>query len=426
MKIKNIHLENFKSFVETDVDFDKFNLLLGANSAGKSNIISSFKFISDILNRGIDNAISLQGGIEYLANATTAKGSPIKVSFEVDTTNKKWIRILRKENLGMKIKNLKYEFIISPNKKGSGYKIDSDNMNILYDCFTFNPKVKNERFVPLNTQYNLLFSRINMKKNISIDTQIKGTSSQIYKEDKNILQALGAYIFAEIMKDETKELMLYKASMLLPPMFTTDGFIRLFDFDPKKLKKPCPMLSIKSLEEDGSNIAAVLKNLLKDKIKKKLLIKLVRDCLPIVEDIKIENNFDQSFSFMVKETYCNKNFHSNFLSDGTVSIIAIIISLFFEEKANIIILEEPERNIHPALLQSIIEMIKDVSKDKQIILTTHNPEIIKHVTPSDILFVKRDEFGQSVITNPNNSEAVNCFIQNELGLDDLFIEGLLG
>jgi predicted ATP-dependent endonuclease of OLD family len=78
------------------------------------------------------------------------------------------------------------------------------------------------------------------------------------------------------------------------------------------------------------------------------------------------------------------------------------------------------------LLQKVVEMAKDVSNSRQIIFTTHNPEIIKNVSLESIILIKRDNTGSSVAIRPSNSEAVKCFLENELGLEELFLQNLLG
>ena len=37
MPIKRIHIGNFKSFSEIDVELSRFNVVIGSNAAGKSN-----------------------------------------------------------------------------------------------------------------------------------------------------------------------------------------------------------------------------------------------------------------------------------------------------------------------------------------------------------------------------------------------------
>lgn len=71
-------------------------------------------------------------------------------------------------------------------------------------------------------------------------------------------------------------------------------------------------------------------------------------------------------------------------------------------------------------------MAKDVAMQKQVIFTTHNPEILNNSTLESIRFIQRNKNGFSVVSTPANNERVKTFINNELGLSELFLLNLLG
>ena len=95
---------------------------------------------------------------------------------------------------------------------------------------------------------------------------------------------------------------------------------------------------------------------------------------------------------------------------------------FIFRKKSLTIIEEPERNIHPHLISKIINMMKDASKKKQIIVTTHNPEMVKNADLEDILLVSRDKDGFSTITRPADKVEVNTFLKNEIGIEELYVQ----
>lgn len=107
-------------------------------------------------------------------------------------------------------------------------------------------------------------------------------------------------------------------------------------------------------------------------------------------------------------------------------MLALIIALYFEKSSGIMIIEEPERNLHPQLMSKIVEMAREMSAEKQIIITTHNPEFVKYAELDSILFAKRTSDGFTKINKPQDSSMVNTFINEDLGVDELFISGLLG
>lgn len=135
---------------------------------------------------------------------------------------------------------------------------------------------------------------------------------------------------------------------------------------------------------------------------------------------------DKSLFFAIKEQYNHDIFlPASLLSDGTISVTALIIALYFEHMP-FIIFEEPERNIHPSLLTKIVNMMKEVSREKQIIVTTHNSQIAKHADLENLLFISRDKHDFSTISIPSQQEDIRVFLKNEIGVEDLFIQGLLG
>ena len=165
--------------------------------------------------------------------------------------------------------------------------------------------------------------------------------------------------------------------------------------------------------------------MLKSKPEREKLDNILKDCLPFVESISTESNFDRSVSYKIKESYSNKPLYANFLSDGTVSVLAIIMALNFENNMGTIILEEPERNLHPFLMNRLIEMAEETSREKQIIITTHTPELLKHADINDVFLVSRSNKGFSSVSKPKNNKLVQEFLKNEVGIDSLFIQNLL-
>lgn len=174
-------------------------------------------------------------------------------------------------------------------------------------------------------------------------------------------------------------------------------------------------------------LAIVLKNILKNRKEAEKFSDLIRSILPFIEKVDVEKLMDKSLIASLKETYSKKKFPAFLVSDGTVNIVALIIALYFEEKP-LIILEEPERNIHPYLISRVLEMMKDVSnvmKKKQIILTTHNPEIVKYADIDHLVFMYRDENGFSRISRPSEKEQVKTFLENDIGIEELYVHELL-
>ena len=303
---------------------------------------------------------------------------------------------------------LNYYLKINPNERGEGYKISKEKLVINFLKFQ-----KNEDMLKEIEEFSL---RINRDSNNKISDDYKEN-----KDDNNELISL-KQILRFIEKD----------GLLINNFFSSFGIlyrynnkIKIYNFDVNSLKSPSSIVARSELEEDGSNLVNIIQQLLKSKSNKEKLNKILKTILPFIDDIKVENNVNKSLFFKVKESYNKKEFPSYMLSDGTVNILAVIVALYFQNSDNIIVLEEPERNIHPKLLNILVSLLEDISTKKQIFLTTHNPYIIKEANLNDVILVSRNEKGISKVSKPINDENVKLFLENDLGIEDLFINGIL-
>jgi predicted ATPase len=213
--------------------------------------------------------------------------------------------------------------------------------------------------------------------------------------------------------------------LFFPPWERISASVCFYDLSPKTAKNLIPISGKTELEEDGKNLALILNPILEDKDKKRKLINLLSDVLPFVNNIGTKKYAEKSLMITLKEKYFSEEeLRADLLSDGTIEIITLLIILFFEEKS-VVFIEEPERHLHPYLLSRLVSLMKDASKNKQIIVTTHSSEIVKHADIKDILLVSRSEEGNSEIKRPADNEQVKVFLKNELGLEDLFVQNLL-
>jgi len=443
MSIKKIRVSNFKSFKELDIELSKFNVLIGANASGKSNFVHIFEFLRDIVNHGLDNAISMQGDVEYFRNMNI--GSDDNFSLEIFSDQESKFRIegqIKDEEIGVKIYEYIYKFVIKFVKKK--YIILEDKLRLRCKFVRLiKQKEKMKEIEALGEGEIIIF--VTDKREIALD--LKKPENLLIETDKiplfgpaaeftfpqlppkmTLINLLTGPIFTPFIpfllsaffKDFIYE---FDPSLFIGVKFFKD--ISVYNIDPKLTKKAAEFSATTELEGDGRNLAIVLRNIIKDKEKKRKLFNLLRYILSFIDDLKVKTLHDRSLFVNLREIYSKEKFFPAYLiSDGTINITALIIALYFEEK-NFIIIEEPERNVHPYLISKVIEMMKDVSKEKQIIITTHNPEIVKHAKPEDIFLISRDKEGFSKICRPAEKTEIKIFLQNEMGIDELYVQNLL-
>lgn len=186
------------------------------------------------------------------------------------------------------------------------------------------------------------------------------------------------------------------------------------------------MTGKRELEENGSNLSIVLKSITDSPTDRKKLISLVKDVLPFIEKLNVNNVAGKYLLFNMREVFNQKEYPASLILDGTINVIALITALYFEGHP-IIFIEEPERNMHPHLMSKVVNILRDASSKKQIFVTTHNPEVVRYAGLDNLLLIKRNDKGYSQFIKPKENESeVKNFLENDIGLDDLYVNELLG
>src|SRR3989304_170804 len=89
--LKRIEISGYKSIEHSDIEIRRLNVLIGANGAGKSNLISLFKFIYEIRQNRLQEYV-----LKWGANSLLYYGSKItqqiqtELYFEGEPANFKW------------------------------------------------------------------------------------------------------------------------------------------------------------------------------------------------------------------------------------------------------------------------------------------------------------------------------------------------
>ena len=391
-----------------------FNILIGSNASGKSNLIQVFIFLRDIAKYGLSNAISLQGGVDYLRNTVIGPAEELsfKIEYTLEEKKRDVIGVREHAPIYFEPEHLVYEFSIRFTDSQAGYEVQKDQLQITGEFF--GPATPGEQIGPGCLKLSLVDGEIRYDL-------VPPKGFVVRDED----------LFPHLFQKQEKAFTRLIANIPMnipgvPPLEWIFRGIKIYDFDPRLLKKAAPMLGKTELEKDGSNLAIVVKSITEDPERKMAFLNLVRDMLPFVEDIAVEKFLDMSLFMKVREMYSgNKYIPASMISDGTINIAALIVALFFEDRP-VTIIEEPERNIHPALISKLVAMFRDASRRKQIIVTTHNPEMVKHVKIEDITLITRDPGGFSRLSRPVDKQEVRTFLEHEIGIDELFIQDLLG
>lgn len=160
--------------------------------------------------------------------------------------------------------------------------------------------------------------------------------------------------------------------------------------------------------------------------------KILHKVLPFKPEWSIDQS-DQGAYFL--KFYNGDNSHtSDGMGEGIVSIFAIVDSLYDSNPGDVIVIDEPELSLHPALQKRVFRLLNNFSKDRQIIISTHSPyfvDIKSIINGSQLVRVINDGSGTEIYQLSSDGRGVieklasgNIYNPHTFGLDtrELFFQ----
>ena len=149
------------------------------------------------------------------------------------------------------------------------------------------------------------------------------------------------------------------------------------------------------LEPDSSNLGLVLSRLRREPAVKQRLLRALRALYDGIDDydIQIEGGTVQVFfhegRFTVPATR---------LSDGTLRYLCLLAILCHPNPPPLVCIEEPELGLHPDVLPTIAELLKEASERTQLIVTTHSDVLVDAMTdrPDAVLVAEKTPAGTTL------------------------------
>ena len=81
------------------------------------------------------------------------------------------------------------------------------------------------------------------------------------------------------------------------------------------------------------------------------------------------------------------------LSDGTLRFICLVTALLQPRSPSTIIIDEPELGLHPYAISVLANLVKQASSEMQIIVATQSSILLDHFDPGDVIVIDREQEG---------------------------------
>ncbi|MGO1247315.1 MAG: AAA family ATPase [Oceanisphaera sp.] len=148
------------------------------------------------------------------------------------------------------------------------------------------------------------------------------------------------------------------------------------------------------LREDGANLAAFLYRLQKNyPTHYKRIVRTIRMVAPFFTDFYLRATTDNADAIQLEwlEGEQDMPFKASELSDGTLRFILLATVLLQPEEfmPSSVIVDEPELGLHPYAINVLAELIKSVSMQHQLIISTQSVELMNQFDVEDLIVVDK-------------------------------------
>lgn len=340
------------------------NLLLGINGSGKTSFLNAFRLLFEgIVGMGFEKLFQeMWGGFDAVANANDAmEVSRIELSFVFD-----------KDKLSQPFVDYRFEndviYTIGIRRRASvGYMLDeritcihNGEEQVCLESDQAQGKVMSGYFSSMGTalSYEKLDDSISDRE--LIVRQI-GPSKR--------------YLYLYSIRQAVLSFALYSS------FDTSIG---------SKIRKSVEFTSDTRLREDGTNLAQLL-NIFKNENQMvfERIEKSFRKINPGFVDLNF-NNFGARLYMSLREKNMRHSIGMEHLSDGTLRYMLLACILMNPVRGGFIGVDEPEGRLHPDMINSIADMLKEASKDSQLIIATHSPLLLNLFELEDILVFEKN------------------------------------
>ena len=156
------------------------------------------------------------------------------------------------------------------------------------------------------------------------------------------------------------------------------------------LKKTADLNDNRFLRHDGANLAAFLYYLSRKHADSYNLIRrTVQLVAPFFDDFRLEPLAlnEETIRLEWRHRASDAYFAASSLSDGSLRFIALATVLLqpVSLRPSVILLDEPELGLHPATITILAALVKQVSVETQVVLSTQSSLLLDHFRPEDVL-----------------------------------------
>lgn len=342
--VRRLILKRFRSIPSERIEFGNPMFFVGRNGSGKSNLVDAFSFLADSMAVPLQAVFDRRGGITAVRNRTSGKSYPPNLGLGVEFGS------LHGETSGGR-----YAFEVRA-LKNYGFEV-----------------VREQCLVEHSGGSRSWFER----GNGSFRSNVKGLDPALDTTALSLPLVGGDARFA--------------------PIVSVLSRFRVYSIEPAKLREMQDPDGGTSLRTDGSNTASVLQEIGRHSPEQLARVgEILATIVPNTNAVRVRKHGNKLSLEFIQEwddsaTDSKKwrvgeeskggapkrlSFEAFNMSDGTLRAIGLLAAVFQRPAPSLIVVEEPEATIHPGALGAVLDLIRHASRNMQVVVTTHSPDVL--------------------------------------------------
>jgi predicted ATPase len=409
MRLKRLHIKGYRSLKDIELTFDNFQVLVGPNASGKTNIFKAIQFISNIYQWDLDKAIRAEGGYDSLCYKGPSD-TPGELFIETEflsyqptklisgILHKIWLSSSKHPNVG-RYNVIKEEFILTIRDKTINFK------------FPLTPETQS-----LNIE--------NINK--IIDNNISGHQESDIIVVSIVLPIFGSTDFQNLVNEDPSLLVLERLPLKQVLFNSSSTKWNSFNLSAHISRNSSVQSNIAALKFDGSGLADVVHYISHQKPSKwQKIFDFLTEIIPEIQKITTAINTNKQVEIFFYFEGVEHPFTASDVSDGTILLLATLCAIVADDSA-LICIDEPENSLHPWAIDKLVAFCRAQSQNKIIMLATQSLQVIDALYPREILCVYRADHSTHIKKlNALDASLEKDWEEGNLRLSTIFSSGLI-
>lgn len=328
----HLKLRNWRSIEAAELTFAPFTVVVGRNSSGKSNLVDALVFAREVATDA-DTAVSRRGGIVSIRRWSTRRPYDVEVEVGVEVG----------ESFG------RHRFVLKT-VRGGGWRFGEEEVEI------------RSAGVPVllhrDNDGAVAFDRSPVRPTFGPLPPLLPTTS---------LALLARQFLPREVAGDT-----------MPPLR-----VHTLHPVPELMRVPQPPSPASRLAETGENVTSAFQKLRS----KSEVVKAMQRIVPGLLDIGVRSVGRYLTLQFIQDQGRGRRpeFAATEMSDGALRALAVLVAAQQLRRNEMLIIEEPEVNLHPGASDVVYDVLKAASHKGAVLVTTHSPELLDRARDDEIL-----------------------------------------